>query len=377
MDKENEFEKKIIEIHKHHRPVCIFGTGKMGTVIGYSYIQMLVSKGLKINFFCDNDRSKWGKEIKDGLICISPSELYALDNPFVFLFISTKSSKPVEQQLKKENIEYITVYELARLDFWVDIFLESGEVSPISEPHILPSEYQIQPIGNPENKQVAVYTCICGGYDEVLEPLYINEQCDYYIITDRKPSETSKWKYIDIFDILPSFELDNVRKNRFCKIHGCEIFLDYAYSIYIDGNMLLTGDVMQYVKTVGRSGIGMFRMPKEGGDCLYLHGVKMAGIKAPENVVRAQLREYMRQGMPRHFGLYECNFIVRNNQNALTQKIMRDWWREVYEKSFRDQISFTYVLWKNGLTCDDVGCLGNNVREIGEISRTSHDIRTT
>lgn len=38
-------------------------------------------------------------------------------------------------------------------------------------------------------------------------------------------------------------------------------------------------------------------------------------------------------------------------------------WMEVYVHSYRDQLSFTYSLWKNGLTADEVGALGEYMRK--------------
>ena len=40
---------------------------------------------------------------------------------------------------------------------------------------------------------------------------------------------------------------------------------------------------------------------------------------------------------------------------------MEQWFKEYYEKEKRDQISLSYVLWKNGLDCNDVGLLNNGL----------------
>ena len=32
--------------------------------------------------------------------------------------------------------------------------------------------------------RIAIYTCIIGAYDEILEPVFIPDNCDFYLITD-------------------------------------------------------------------------------------------------------------------------------------------------------------------------------------------------
>ena len=65
--------------------------------------------------------------------------------------------------------------------------------------------------------------------------------------------------------------------------------------------------------------------------------------------------------MPAHYGLLEATIIVVDLKNEIAIKLMNEWWDEFnYWKSGRDQLAFTYVLWKNGFTLNDVGILGNN-----------------
>ena len=47
-------------------------------------------------------------------------------------------------------------------------------------------------------KQIAIYTCISGDYDEVLIPNHIADECDYYVISDKKEKEDSFFTYFDL-----------------------------------------------------------------------------------------------------------------------------------------------------------------------------------
>ena len=70
-----------------------------------------------------------------------------------------------------------------------------------------------------------------------------------------------------------------------------------------------------------------------------------------------------KKGMPRNYGQFECSFLARENNNKTCMKLMDDWWNEVQRFSYRDQISFMYCAWKNGINKEDIGNLGRNLRE--------------
>ena len=45
-----------------------------------------------------------------------------------------------------------------------------------------------------EGKKIAVYTCIVGDYDELLEPVYVNPNIEYFAFTDQVVKSDSIWK---------------------------------------------------------------------------------------------------------------------------------------------------------------------------------------
>ena len=52
------------------------------------------------------------------------------------------------------------------------------------------------------NAKIVVYTCIYGKYDSILEPLYYDPKCEYYIFTDQVIPEGSIWKKEDDLALL-------------------------------------------------------------------------------------------------------------------------------------------------------------------------------
>ena len=43
---------------------------------------------------------------------------------------------------------------------------------------------ELKPIAPPAPK-IAIYTCNIGDYDDVIPPLYLPENCDYYVVSDK------------------------------------------------------------------------------------------------------------------------------------------------------------------------------------------------
>ncbi len=60
-----------------------------------------------LRYVCDNDSSKWGKEIIEGVTCISPEELSAMKETIVIILVySRRIVQQIEDQLKNMSVEY-------------------------------------------------------------------------------------------------------------------------------------------------------------------------------------------------------------------------------------------------------------------------------
>lgn len=95
--------------------------------------------------------------------------------------------------------------------------------------------------------------------------------------------------------------------------------------------------------------------------------------KDEENTIRWQMSQYKRERMPVGYGQFACNVIVRENNNSICCSVMSDWWQEVFTRSYRDQLSFMYCLWKRGLGLEDVGCLEGDWSQNNELWQNGHN----
>lgn len=79
--------------------ICIFGIGALGKQIG----KWLLNNGIQVKFFCDNNEAMHGVEIVDGIVCISPQELWQYRDE-VYIIVGVGNQKwniEINEQLKE------------------------------------------------------------------------------------------------------------------------------------------------------------------------------------------------------------------------------------------------------------------------------------
>ena len=215
---------------------------------------------------------------------------------------------------------------------------------------------------NEYNKvKIAVYTVSTGKYDKIKEPVFKDSSIDYYAFTEQNIPKHSAWKRKNIPKELET--LTSLEQARYIKTHPHLFFEEYDYSMFIDGNIRITCDIKPLVYTLIEMGKNIAIHRHQVRDCIYSEGrAVLATGKALSKDVHNQLRKYDREGFPKHYGLFETNIIIRNHNNEECINIMEDWWNEMVQWTKRDQLSFTYALWKNNKGSDYVMSLGNNSR---------------
>ena len=200
-------------------------------------------------------------------------------------------------------------------------------------------------------KKGVVYTCITGGYDDLRDHDFINQEWDYICFTDDLSIDkdgNSKWQVRGFcFD-----ELDDVRNQRWHKLHPHILFSEYQKSIYIDANInILDSKIFDTVDEIiyKEKPIAIRAHPER--DCLYDELIVCIELgKDNEAIMRSQVELIRADGFPEKFGLFETNIIYRDHHDKLVKTLMEDWWWWIKNYSRRDQLSLTYVAWKNNAT---------------------------
>lgn len=205
--------------------------------------------------------------------------------------------------------------------------------------------------------KIAVYTCLIGNYDRLLEPLFYSKACDYFIITDQSVPDTSIWKKIDLNELAYERNLSPRLINRYFKIHPHLLFSEYAYSIYMDSNIQIVADMVPLIYRMENKTIGMFLHGNRTSVADEAKAVRMYHHENGE-MVSQQLKLYHEEGFPDSFGLFEHSIIIRKHHDPACITIMERWWNEVSQRSGRDQLSFLYALWKEGYDRNIICVLG-------------------
>ena len=210
--------------------------------------------------------------------------------------------------------------------------------------------------------KIAVYTCITGNYDKIiLEPFIKVDNIDFYLFTDNLEQKSEYWN-IEPIPKKINEEYNNVLKNRYLKMHPHELFENYDYSIYIDGNVQVMSDLTELVFSINKK-VGIAMHKHQFRDCIN-DEIEVCKIKKKGNYneMKKQVEKYMKDGFPTKFGMLEATIIVTDLKSKVAKKILNDWWIEfISTDSLRDQISLQYIVWKNNFTIKDIAVLGNNL----------------
>jgi len=200
-----------------------------------------------------------------------------------------------------------------------------------------------------KTERIAVYTVITGNYDDLENPSYIDECCDYYCITNNKELCSDFYRMIYVED---KEQLGNVKLQRYIKIHPWEFFPEYNYSVYIDGKMNITKSLLDYIGFFS-DGASLLAFMHFERDCLYDEGeiCKHLNKDVADNI-DAQLTRYREEGFPSHYGLIDSAVLFRRHHDDELKKHHQAWWQELKSGSKRDQLSFNYVCWKTSFKYD-------------------------
>lgn len=355
--------------------ICIYCAGTHGIL----FSDILRMCGIEIDYFLDSSSDKWDKEISNGIYCRNPYGVMNKEEYMILICIAPLYYRGIEEKARRIGFRNIVDF----IDILDDIILHNHNLYfsliklyqklPPAEVFYTPSANKNACVDSRSyNKpdRIAVYTAIFGNYDNICEPEVIPENIDYYLVSDQKPEKTDALQWIDAKTIIPSNIESPIKRNRYIKMHPHILFPQYKYSIYIDGNIVVKKDISEFIKE-NTSGIAAFMHPKR--DCIYYEAITIANFRriVAEDAC-TQMKRYLEEGMPLHYGMPEMPVIAREHHKPICIKIMEDWWEEFHTGAQRDQLSFMYAMWKNGMTLTDMSSLGDDAHRNNKIKFRSH-----
>lgn len=220
------------------------------------------------------------------------------------------------------------------------------------------------------NKSV-IYTCLVGEYDKLIQPRSISRDFDYICF-----SNDIKCRKIGIWEICPiPFEHpDKTRLSRFVKLNPHIVLTDYDYSIWIDANIEITGDLLyRRVESLIHENVLVAQVQHPFYDCIYTDILEC--IRFHKDNFQLLIKQYnflKKEGFPEHYGLFENNLIYRKHNHPQIIQVSQMWWKMYNQFAKRDQFSLCYVYWKLNIHPELIFASGISTRNCSDLCYYPH-----
>lgn len=177
----------------------------------------------------------------------------------------------------------------------------------------------------------AIFTVLIGNYDTLL-PAPTFSGWDSILITDQKLPDYIGWK---VRHVESDTELGDRKLSRKYKILSHVFLEEYDLVCYIDANVSLlkpppdepTFFSHPQRRTVHQEAVAVIKLKKD--------------TKA---TVQKQYSAYKKAGFRDNVGLWCNRFFVMENVGPIAW-LCQDWWNQIEQHSYRDQLSLPYVSW--------------------------------
>lgn len=203
---------------------------------------------------------------------------------------------------------------------------------------------------------LAIYTCVTGGYDALRQPDVVCPGVDYICFVGRGEKAAERdgvWEIREASDRLPE-GLSPTMTARWHKTHPHVVLPDYKASIWIDGNILVCDDSLyRLAATKLHSGVLCSVVDHPSRDCVYSEAWMCFKMGYLGRLQLLRICLWLRlHGVRRHSGLTETNLLFRLHGEPSLEALDELWWSLLLRLAPRDQLSFDYCLSRSGLPRD-------------------------
>lgn len=218
-------------------------------------------------------------------------------------------------------------------------------------------------------KKYAICSVNFGGRDPLRHVRHISD-ADIFLFTDKCVEKSLGWQALPI----DYYEHDCKRLSLYYKTHLLDYFNCYEYILWIDQNVSPTFDSIQ--QFIGNKNLAncISSYVHWGRNCLYKEAKEIiASGRAPKKEVEAQIDRYRADDYPTDQGLFETNVLWLPAKSKDSEKLLKLWWQEIAKGVARDQLSFTYALWKLKLHCQPIEKYPTTSRNSNLFNYINHD----
>ena len=203
--------------------------------------------------------------------------------------------------------------------------------------------------------QKIIYTAISRNKDHLKKIVNREQDITYLAYLDDETLQQTPTDILESYDkILPlndgEYRNNDVMRPKYHKLHPPSSDVN-VLTLWVDGSISIKPDVSmsEFIhEHLIYQDMALFEHPLR--KCLYLEAAECSILdKDDKSIIGEQVLGYLEEKMPRAYGLAECTIILRRT-TMRTHYLNTIWWKEICNKSFRDQISLPYCLWKSNLT---------------------------
>lgn len=224
----------------------------------------------------------------------------------------------------------------------------------------------------PPNLKVAVCRCIVGDYETLLPQFNYSDQIDYWLITDNLDQPCAG----PYAKILSNFRSDDPRLvARYVKTHLHQIFSHYDFVVWMDGSLIFTGEIEDYILMTLQGGfdVGLIYHPKRN-NCFEELEENIRVGKADENQLIAQRDAYLHIPELTDYPLMETGFMTVDLRSERVTPFFTAWWNQICKFTARDQISLSYAFYESKIKFCSLLPYGKNVRNDHHFALAKHSL---
>lgn len=199
-------------------------------------------------------------------------------------------------------------------------------------------------------KRFCVYTALVGNYDEIKQPMAVDNDFDYILFSDDiEPQRVGVWE-------VKPFGYKNeitTKTSRWPKMHPEVLLSEYDASVYIDANIVIKSEAFYYrFRELYEKEVLIASLVHPDWTCVYQEMVHIIYLGWETEQTVLQWGHILRsEGFPKKMGTFENRVIFRRHTDSRVKLVDERWWNCVEQYSRRDQLSFRYCLWKGGIDC--------------------------
>lgn len=198
---------------------------------------------------------------------------------------------------------------------------------------------------------LTVYTCIAGNYDDLIpQPSY--KGVKYICFSNSIPAQNN-YRGWEIQSIKKINTIEQNLINRTIKVHPFNLKFNTNFSMYIDGNVLLKSNPINFINQFidSSAAIAVFKHPERENIYQEFDAIIATGkLDTDEiNKTRVLLNRMQKEGYD-FIPMLTANYIIlRRHDNKNLKIAMKEWLQIIYHECKRDQISLQYLLWKHNI----------------------------